>query len=202
MEKINNVKSFIPEELKIYFSKDIGNPNDASIQTFTGRVVRPFDLKPDDVSLKDIAHALSMKTRYTGHGIKFYSVAEHSILMSRWIDEHYKDGVEDALYALLHDATETYLPDVASPMKKHFPGFKELENNISDVIFTHFGFDPCIPKIIKEVDTAILMAEMRQNMRFMPSIGGKELDVTLQFWSPEKAEKEFIYQYGLLTSRL
>jgi len=192
-----------PDELKIYFGKSISNPNDASIQTFTGRVVRPFNLKPNDVSLEDIAHALSMKTRYTGHGIKFYSVAEHSILMSRWIDEDEDGCVEGALYALLHDATETYLPDVASPMKKHFPGFKELENNISDAIFTYFEMDPCVPKIIKEVDTSILLTEMQQNMRFPPNLVGVEkLDVKLQFWSPEKAEKEFIRQYGLLTSRL
>ncbi|MFN9113590.1 MAG: phosphohydrolase, partial [Bacteroidota bacterium] len=69
------------------------------IQTFSGIAFWPLDPKPEHVRIADIAHALSMKCRYNGHTRKFYSVAEHSVLVSRHVPE------EDALWALLHDAS-------------------------------------------------------------------------------------------------
>ena len=54
------------------------------IATFTGRQAYPMDLRPSEITIEDIAHSLSMQCRYTGHCLRFYSVAEHSVLMARW----------------------------------------------------------------------------------------------------------------------
>src|SRR5690606_5290032 len=76
------------------------------MQTFTGRAVYPLDLRPDDIDIQDIAHALSMQCRYAGHTRQFYSVAEHSVHVARWCRQY---GPAAALEGLLHDATEAYL---------------------------------------------------------------------------------------------
>lgn len=51
------------------------------IETFTGRQFFPLEPDFEQVDIRDIAHALSMKCRYTGHVREFYSVAQHSVLM-------------------------------------------------------------------------------------------------------------------------
>jgi hypothetical protein len=96
------------------------------IETFTGRFVDVLHPNPDTISFDDIAHALAMTCRYGGHIKKFYSVAEHCVLVTRlvkWMLEH-DDTPHSADYkrvqmanALLHDAAEAYLGDVVAPLK-------------------------------------------------------------------------------------
>lgn len=52
------------------------------MQTYTGRRFYPLDPRPDEIDPEDIAHALSLLCRYGGHVDRFYSVAEHCVLMS------------------------------------------------------------------------------------------------------------------------
>ncbi len=55
------------------------------MQTCTGQKVDPFNPDPDTINIEDIAHHLSMLCRFTGAVKKFYSVAEHSWLLSRFV---------------------------------------------------------------------------------------------------------------------
>src|SRR5438128_12538670 len=80
------------------------------MQTYTGRAFYPLDPRLDDICIEDIAHALSMLCRYGGQCQEFYSVAEHSVLMS------YAVNPQHALWALLHDATESYMGDLIRPL--------------------------------------------------------------------------------------
>jgi hypothetical protein len=75
------------------------------IQTVSGRQFWPLAPKAEDVDIGDIAHALAMKCRYSGHTQKFYSVAEHSVHISLAL---LRDGWNPttALWGLLHDAAE------------------------------------------------------------------------------------------------
>lgn len=81
------------------------------ILTYTGRKFWPLEPKAEDVCIEDIAHALSNICRYGGHSKHFYSVAQHSWLVSYLVHE------DNALWGLMHDAAEAYIGDMVSPLK-------------------------------------------------------------------------------------
>jgi len=87
------------------------------IQTYSGRALHLFDPSPDEITLEDIAHALSLKVRFTGHCAWHYSVAQHCVLGAGLLEGTH--GPDVALAFLLHELGEVYLPDVASPLKRH-----------------------------------------------------------------------------------
>ena len=105
---------------------------DAYIQTYTGRLVNPFDIKEGDISIEDIAHSLSMQCRFNGNTNKFYSVAEHSINVSLILSSM---PAKTQLLGLLHDATEAYLSDIPTPVKKYLPDYLSIEEKLSTDIY-------------------------------------------------------------------
>jgi len=91
------------------------------IQTFEGREFDLVNPGPDMVSAEDIAHALSQLCRYNGHTHRFYSVAEHSVLVSDWLaSQGHRPGI--VLAGLLHDAHEAYVSDLPAPLKRMMDG--------------------------------------------------------------------------------
>lgn len=163
------------------------------IQTKSGRQFWPLNPSPDDIDLDDVAHALSMKCRYGGHVDRFYSVAEHSVLIADWL---WLNGhKEAALWGLLHDASEAYLPDVARPIKPHLPGFVDIERGVMNAVCQKFAISPWEPAIVKEADHRILHDERAELVgpEAAPwKISGGPLGATLFTWSPEDAKEAFL----------
>src|SRR5664279_1420110 len=88
---------------------------------------------PDALDIEEIAHALSMICRFTGHVREFYSVAQHCTIVS---------DLGPACYAftgLMHDATEAYVGDVAKPLKNMLPAYSVIEERVAQAIATRFG---------------------------------------------------------------
>ena len=166
------------------------------MQTATGRRFWPMDPRADDVSIEDIAHALSMLCRFGGHCLKFYSVAEHSVLLSRLAPPQYK------LWALLHDAAEAYMVDLPRPLKSSLPEYKVAEAKVMRAISVRFHLHLGCPDEVKALDQAILADEREQNMaesshpweQRMPD----PLGIKLQFWDPERARAQFLAQFDAL----
>jgi hypothetical protein len=129
--------------------------NDTTLQTFTGKLVDLANFTEADVRLPDIAHALSLINRYTGHTTAPYSVAQHSVMVSHLCRP------EDAAWGLLHDASEAYLGDVARPLKALLPDYVELEHHVQRTIGKHFGLSWPIPESVKAADSMALLAEKR-----------------------------------------
>lgn len=102
------------------------------IQTYTGKLFTPYDPNPDDIDINDIAHSLSLINRFNGHTKIPYSVAEHSL----WVSRHCKSN-SVALLGLLHDASEAYLGDIARPLKTY--EYRAAERWLQECILRKFG---------------------------------------------------------------
>ena len=170
------------------------------IQTYTGRKFWPLNPRAEDIHIHDIAHALSMKCRFNGHSKQFYSVAEHSVLVSRYVQSEY------AMWGLLHDAAEAYLPDVPRPVKPFLSGFKEIETSVMNIIADVFELGTYIePPEVKRIDTAILADEQKLVMGEPPDqwvlpeppIG----DVDILFLRPNDAFTVFMERFNQLEFR-
>jgi hypothetical protein len=159
------------------------------MQLASGRKFWPLDPRPEEIHIDDIAAALSKMCRYGGHCKRFYSVAEHCVLMAHAAP----DGFH--LSALLHDASEAYLSDVIRPIKSHLTNYLEIEANLERAIAQRFTLPFPMPAEVKRLDNGILADERDQAILIPPREWGltePALGVTLQFWSPEKAEYEFL----------
>ena len=103
------------------------------MNTYTGKKFDPLQMKPEDVDLVDIAHALSLLCRGGGHIDRFYTVALHSINCA---NEAKVRGWERKLIlaCLLHDASEAYIADIIRPVKPYLTNYLEIEDQIMSVI--------------------------------------------------------------------
>ena len=133
----------------IYENLHAGN----HIRTFTGLYIDVFDPTPDMICIEDIAHGLSNVCRFAGQIPEFYSVAHHSVLVHNRVQKEFR------LQALLHDASEAYLGDMPSPIKRKLPAYKNVEKKLMKVIADKFGFDHKLHYSVKEADKNVLEME-------------------------------------------
>lgn len=166
-------------------------------QTYSGRDYDIINPTSDMIDIKDIAHSLALKCRFNGHCDRFYSVAEHCVVMSMVIDQ------SAALLALMHDASETYLTDVISPVKRILIGYDELEGKSMNAIYAKFGvLDLCnyaeAYHLVKEADIRMRETERIQLMSRCTEPWYPEYqpyDRKLGCWSPDMAERIFIDRF-------
>jgi hypothetical protein len=145
-----------------------------SIDTYTGLIVDLFDPDPSAICVEDIAHALSLQCRFSGHVRFHYSVAQHLVLVSQLCPRELK------LAGLMHDASEAYLNDITSPLKRHvsFEIYKRLEHRMMGVIAQVFGFEWPKPEWVEKVDLALRWWEAVQLMHPRCSLRRKQPDVS------------------------
>jgi len=178
--------------------------------TITRRQVWPLALKIEDINIADIARPLGNQCRYNGHVDEFYSVAEHSVLISRALE---RDG-EDArvcLIGLHHDDCETWLGDMIKPLKnaleKQGVSLKPYELAAEELISKKFGLPWPWPAVIKEYDNKIVRDEKEQlkaggpdwTAFGIPSVG---LNIVLPCWEPKRAAREYIHRHVELTEAI
>jgi uncharacterized protein len=174
------------------------------IQTFKGIPFWPLDPRAEEIAIEDIAHALSNQCRFSGHVKKFYSVAEHSILVSNLCK------TDDALWGLLHDASEAYLQDMARPVK-HQPemaGYRAAEKSLQGRIVEKFGLPDHQPESVTYADQVMLAIEARDLMS--PLLPGWEkwldkipsdLDWSVRFpLDPPVAKNRFLKRFEALNA--
>lgn len=144
------------------------------IMTASGRPFWPLEPRVEDVCIEDIAHHLSNLCRFTGAVRTFYSVAQHSVLVSRCLMELFKaagasrvEQLRGGLYGQLHDGSEAYLIDVPRPVKRdpQFRVYRQFEATLQAVIYRAFNLAlESEPADLKLVDMRLLRTEHRDLM--------------------------------------
>lgn len=174
--------------------------NNGKFNTASGRIVDLKNPSEDNICIDDIANALSKICRFGGNTNKFYSVAQHSVLVSKLVDPEF------AKEALLHDASEAYLGDVIKPLKVILGhAYDSLEKNFEKVIAHKFNLrqTPQIKAAIKRADmhAVELEHEAFQKGNFKPlllALAANGLHGGHITWSCNEAKHIFKAHYNLL----
>lgn len=123
------------------------------IELLSGVMFNYNDPGASDVSIEDIASALSNVCRFAGHLPRFYSVAQHALNVSLIVAPgHEKAG-------LLHDTAEAFTNDLPTPLKFAVPIFKQLEVSIETAMAARFGFQYPLSDEVKLADLQMLKIE-------------------------------------------
>jgi 5'-deoxynucleotidase YfbR-like HD superfamily hydrolase len=182
--------------------------NSGWIQTYTGKKFYPLNPTTESIDVIDIAHSLSLTCRFGGHCLCFYSVAQHSVLVSQNCDER------DALWGLLHDAAEAYLCDLPRPIKHELRRqsggsesfFDHFESRLMSAICAKFGLSEKQPLSVHKADAALLTTEARDLMapctsEWQSNIENSHLALSKKIipQSCDQAEVEFLRRFRKLT---
>lgn len=171
--------------------------------SYKGNKLFPLDLRPRDIDIDEIAHSLSNLCRFGGHCKFFYSVAQHSVLVSSLLPDELK------LVGLLHDATEAYCGDMVRPLKKSLPQFDEIESNIWRVVATKFDLPFLMPERVCLEDARVLLAEKKsllvdhEHKWEFPQCaypGLEPANIKILPWSPFMAKGAFLDAFEVIMS--
>lgn len=172
-------------------------PTDHRIMLQSGRLFDLSDPESSPIDVGDIAHGLAHTCRYAGQCKCFYSVAEHSVLVS--------ENVPTAtLAALFHDAAEAYVGDMSRPLKQLLPEYAKIEKKISQAIFASLGIDWPPPPEVKAADYAVMAAEQAVLMpegtnEWLHQTDIVPAKVEIRRLTPEEAKDFFMRRYRILT---
>jgi hypothetical protein len=161
-----------------------------------------FDFTDPDsaqYTIRSIAHALSFVCRFGGHCRKFYSVAQHCVLLSYIVPEEY------ALEGLLHEAGEPFCGDMPSPLKMLLPEYKVIEKRVEASVLKRFGITD-MPPCIKKADIVMLKTEQRDLMRrqnddWELTRGAETLKQKIRPWPAWYARWRFLRRYKELAKK-
>lgn len=165
--------------------------------TSQGEFFNFLDPMGENFSIVDIAHALSNLCRFGGHVKEFYSVAQHSVILSYNVDKKIQ------FEALMHDAAEAYIGDMVTPLKDIMEEYKNLEKKIEFILFSNFNINYPLPEEIKKSDKRMFATELRDLFSFDVSyikehMGIEPYNEKIIPLPPEQAKKLFLKRFSEL----
>jgi 5'-deoxynucleotidase YfbR-like HD superfamily hydrolase len=176
------------------------------IETFSGTRFQPLNPVVQDIWIEDIAHALSNQCRFSGHTREFYSVAEHCVRCAELLEEWGEDE-SIQFWGLMHDASEAYLVDLATPLKQSAFGeaYRAAETPLMRAICYRFDMPPTEPERVRFADAVMLATEARDLMPNRPehwkNLMAKPHDNRISAWPPKIAEFRFLEKFHSLEKR-
>lgn len=167
--------------------------------TYSGIKFYPTDPTVDAICIEDIAHSLSLQCRFAGHVRWFYSVAQHSVIVSQNLPPELR------LAGLLHDAAEAYCQDLIRPIKAHLAEYLQICARIEDVICQKYDVYGMYDLRVKEADLRALVTERRDLYRPSPAddfnwgVNALPYERKIDTWSPDAAESIFLERFKELS---
>lgn len=169
------------------------------ITAHSGRQLDIANPSPNAINADDIAHGLAAICRFAGQTRDFYSVAQHSLMVASLVPARLHK------HALLHDAGETYLQDLPTPVKALLPGYRIIEDAVTAAIDTALNLAVLSDEdraIIKRADMIAVNVEMRDlfapghfDRRALPTIpDGLHIHTA---WLPAHAKQQFLAALAL-----
>ena len=173
-------------------------------RSHSGKHVHTLSPAPGEIDIDDIARALSHICRFLGHTEEFYSVAQHSVLVSLLVPR------ADAMWGLLHDAAEAYLGDLPRPVKSapQMEVYRVTEDRLLACVAVKFGLVPQMPESVKRADKVMLATEFCDLTTvddldwIVAECGVEPLDhrmYTIDPWPSITAEDNFLRRFRELT---
>ncbi|MBO7690097.1 MAG: phosphohydrolase [Clostridia bacterium] len=134
------------------------------MNTISGILLDPANVRPEDIRLYDIAHPLSLLCRGVGQVRHFLSIGQHCVNCAK---EAQARGHSDrvVLACLLHDGAEAYTSDVIRPVKVLLSDFDVLEDTFQNAIYAHFGLGDLSEEElaqVKAIDDDMLWNEAKE----------------------------------------
>lgn len=131
----------------------------APYRTHSGRFIDLAVPTPDVLDLEDIAHNLARVCRFGGAVDEYYSVASHCVYVAeRFLEQ---GALVLAAAGLLHDATEAYLGDMTSGLKRLLPEYRALERSWELVVQRRYEVWFVDWAVIKRADLRARLSEAR-----------------------------------------
>lgn len=162
------------------------------VQPKNGGRLYILDPQPEQVTIEEIAQGLAACPRWAGQVIMDppFTVAEHSVLVDDIVADLGGD-LNARRWALLHDASEAYLGDLAHPVKLLCPEYKAIETRLEVAIAKKFGLKFPRPPIVKKADNIVVATEARDLKRAPKDI----------YHMPEPPASMWIHPVGFQAAR-
>ncbi|NDW19453.1 hypothetical protein D0T53_11110 [Dysgonomonas sp. 216] len=208
MEKLRNKLCIWLLNISVKLAKvthKAGIKTDGCFRTFTRKKFNILNPTSDMIDIVDIAKGLAYKPHFSGFSPKFFSIAEHSLLVEEYTRSYHGESCYKLrLEALLHDASEAYTGDMIKPIKNLLPNFVLIEKKIQKAIYRKYGIDPhkngqevkFFDNKVQDIEAGVFYDTM--------DIGRKKHyeDHFVKYLTTDDAYKAFIDKFNYLTSKI
>lgn len=113
-------------------------PGPHHIELGSGAYLDLSDPRPQHIELEDVARGLARTCRFAGHTRRFYSVAEHAVLVADYLEARGASVVAQ-LCGLHHDDHEAFVGDVTRPLKAMLPDYPALADRVQEAVEQALG---------------------------------------------------------------
>jgi 5'-deoxynucleotidase YfbR-like HD superfamily hydrolase len=105
------------------------------------------------------------------------------------------------MWGLLHDASEAYMVDLPTPVKRQVVGYNEAEKEVMRIIASYFNLPEQMPQIVKMADEIMLATEARDLMGSPSDWNLKVMPASFEIaeMSPRQVMKDFVYQFATIS---
>ncbi len=179
------------------------NSNHSYVWSSSRKRISLTSPRPEDFDIEAIAKGLSKVCRFNAQSRVFYSVATHSILVSRLCPPHLK------LHGLLHDGPEAYIHDLSKPLKYYLgvaEVYKPIEERFMRAIARKFQFEYTHDTYlqVKAIEQPVILTEIRDLMDLPEDEHidfSNALDINLgREILPAEAQQNFLDEYEFITA--